>query len=410
MLIDMEYIEKIEPVARIQLETFEKGIYKAIGKVINLNSPPQMQELFFGQLGLKPVKLNKPSKTTGERSSSLDQDALKIYAEQGVEMAILVQEWKKLSTLYNNYIVGIQKHIDPHGKIHTTFNQDVARTGRLSAKDPNVQQIPNPEKDKWGIRGAFVADSDDDELIVIDYEQLEMRLLAAASGEQGMIDIINSGRDIHMGNASMIFGMPYDDIVLAKKTDPDKLTPYMVECLLARSSAKQVGFAIIYGQGPAAVGAAIGVSKQVAAQKIAEFEATYPAAIDFKEEAIAETEATGYAFTIMGRRRNIPEILSHRRDERAEGERRAVNTQIQGSAADVCRMAQILIDISGIDERLGCIPKMQVHDELCIQAPKMHVKEAMAELVDWMEHPFPIDLPVPLAVSAGHGRSWLDAK
>jgi len=239
-----------------------------------------------------------------------------------------------------------------------------------------------------------------------------MRLLAAASGEPGMIELINAGRDIHMGNASLIFGLPYEDIVAAKKADKagETLTDYSRQCLLDRSAAKQLGFALIYGMGPEKMGNSIGVSKEEAIKKMKEFEAAYPAANAFKMDAIAETEATGYAFTIMGRRRNIPEIMSHRRNERGEGERRAVNTQIQGSAADVCKMAQILIDASGIEERLGVTPRMQVHDELMNQVPKVHAQEAEEELVDWMEHPFPIDLAVPLSVSAGRGRSWMDAK
>lgn len=408
--IDRDYLAVIEPKAAQQLERMEKDLFKMAGRAINFNSPPQLQELFFEQLKLDPVKWNKPSKRTGKRAPSLDKDALAIYAERGVEMAVRLLEYRKLNKLYNDFIVGIGEHIDPFGKIHTTFNQDVARTGRLSSKEPNVQQIPNPERDAWGMRGAFVSDNDDFELIVIDYEQLEMRLLAAASGEPGMIEVINAGRDIHMGNASMIFDLPYEDIVAAKKSDPAKLDAYMRECILARSAAKQLGFAIIYGQGAAATGAAIGVSKQEAEKKIEQFKLTYPAVDAFTQEAIAETEETGYAFTIMGRRRNIPEILSYRRDERAEGERRAVNTQIQGSAADVCKMAQILIDISGIEQRLECTPRMQVHDELMNHAPKVYAAEAQAELVEWMEHPFPFDLPVPLSVSAGHGRSWMDAK
>jgi DNA polymerase I-like protein with 3'-5' exonuclease and polymerase domains len=207
---------------------------------------------------------------------------------------------------------------------HVTGGIVTHNTGRLSSSDPNCQNIPKPENDKWGLRGAFIAD-EGNRLSVIDYEQLEMRLLAAASGEPGMIEVINKGWDIHMGNASMIFGMPYEEIKAAKKTPEDQHTARQRECLAARAASKDIGFGIIYGMGPDKLASRLGITRAEAEAKIKQFKKAYPAVDAFTREAVAETEQTGYAFTILGRRRNVPEIASYRRDERMKGERIATN-------------------------------------------------------------------------------------
>lgn len=292
---------------------------------------------------------------------------------------------------------------------HVTGGIVTHNTGRLSSSAPNMQNIPKPENDKWGLRGAFIAD-EGNVLSVVDYEQLEMRLLAAASGEPGMCEVIHRGWDIHMGNASMIFNIPYEEIKAAKKTPEEHLTSRQKECLAARAAAKNIGFGLIYGMGPDKLANSLGCSRSEAEVKIKAFKEAYPAVDAFTREAVAETEQTGYAFTILGRRRNVPEIASHRRDERMKGERIAVNTQIQGSAADVVKMAQILLFKSGIDKRYGAIPNLQVHDELMHEGPKETAQPAHAEIMEWMQHPFPTDLLVPLGVSGNIGKSWADAK
>jgi DNA polymerase-1 len=412
VLVNQEYLHSISPTAVAEIEDLSKEICKEAGKVINPNSTPQLSEYFFKQKGYTPMKMTKGGKS-GIRKASLDESSLTHFSDQGDKMAAMVLRYRSLSKLHGTYIVGLGEKMDPHYRIHTRFNQDVARTGRLSSSDPNMQNIPKPENDKWKLRGAFVA-QEGYELIVADYEQLEMRLLACASLEPGMIDVIRKGWDIHMGNASMIFGMPYEEIRAAKAKEKkgglDSLTPREKECVLARGAAKDIGFGLIYGMGPEKLAASIGVSRPEAEAKIKQFKEAYPAVNAFTIEAVRETEETGYAFTILGRRRNVPEIASHSRVERMRGERIAINTQIQGSAADVVKMAQILLFKSGIDKRFGAFANLQVHDEIMHECPKETSEFAKAEIKDWMEHPFPTDLAVPLSTSINKGHSWLEAK
>lgn len=418
VLVNREYLNSISPSAIAEIEDLEKSICREAGKVINPASSTQLAEYFFGFLQLKALRMTKGGKA-GVRKPSVDESFLEHYAEkENIPMAKMVLRHRQLKKLHGTYITGIQGKMDPFGRIHTRFNQDVARTGRLSSSEPNMQNIPKPENDKWQLRGAFVA-AEGYELIVADYEQLEMRLLACASLEEGMIDVIKKGWDIHMGNASMIFGMPYDEIKSAKtvqkkiseKELPESaLTDRMRECLLARSAAKDIGFGLIYGMGPEKLANSIKVSRAEAEAKVKQFKEAYPAVNAFTIEAVRETEQTGYAFTILGRRRNVPEIASHRRDERMRGERIAINTQIQGSAADVVKMAQILLFKSGIEYRFGAKQNLQVHDEIMHECPKETADQAKIEIKDWMEHPFPIDLSVPLSISINKGGSWLEAK
>lgn len=198
-----------------------------------------------------------------------------------------------------------------------------------NSADPNLQNIPKPDNDHWNLRGAFIA-KPGHKILCFDYKQLEMRLLAAASLEQGMLDLIHAGKDIHIGNAELVFGLPYEDIVAAKACAPDQLTAYYKECLAARDAVKTIGFGIIYGMGTQKLATTLGISPEDAEKKIQQFLRRYDAIEAFTKEAVEETRATGYAFTVLGRRRNIPQIASNRRKERSQGERLATNTPIQG--------------------------------------------------------------------------------
>lgn len=407
VLVNTEYLDSIAPTAIAEIEELERAICKEAGTVLNPKSTKQLREYFFDKLGVRPLKMSSGGKT-GVKNPSTDEKFLNHYKNE-IPMAKMLLHHRELTKLHGTYIKGLSDRLDPFGRIHSRFNQDVARTGRLSSSDPNMQNIPKPENDKWKLRGAFVAPPGY-RLSVVDYEQLEMRLLAAASGEPGMIDVINKGWDIHMGNASMIFDIPYEEIKTAKKTPEDQLTPRHHECLAARAAAKNIGFGIIYGMGAKKMAGDMGIKVEEAQAKIQRFKETYPAVDAFTREAVEETMQTGYAFTILGRRRNVPEIASHRNGERMKGERIAVNTQIQGSAADVVKMAQILLDKSGIRERFGAEANLQVHDELMHEIPECYAAEAEVEIKEWMEHPFPIDLLVPLGVDGTIGNSWMEAK
>lgn len=415
--VDRERLEKARPQAEAEIARLEKAIYKERGRPINVNSTPQLREWFIEDLKLEPVKWTKGGKKS-PRAPSIDSFFLEHYADRGVTACKLILDHREYSKLLGTYIVGLHELLDPWDRIHTRYNQDVARTGRLSSSDPNLQNIPRQENDHWNLRGAFIP-AEGHDMVCFDYAQLEMRLLAAASLEQSMIDMIHSGKDIHIGNAELVFGFPYDDIKAAKKTKEmvkegqlpaEAFTDYMKQCLDARYAVKSIGFGILYGMGPAKLANTLGVAQSVAEEKIERFNQTYRAVKQFTEDAVRETERTGYAFTVLGRRRNIPEILSRSRAERGRGERLAVNTQIQGSAADVVKMSQILYDSLGYERDFGCKQLMQVHDELVFECPKENTKRMCGEIKELMEHPFVEDLAVHLLAEGGPGDSWATAK
>ena len=291
-------------------------------------------------------------------------------------------------------------------------------SGRLSSSGPNLQNIPRPGNDKWKLRYSFIPEPGMT-MIAVDYEQLEMRLLAAAAMEPKMMKIFADGRDIHTGNVEMVYGIPYDDVIQARKVDklikqgklPETdMTPTLLKALKARGDIKAVGFGLNYGMGAAKLARDLGIPLQDSKDLIEKYMDTYPAVQGFFKDAVAETDRTGYAFTVMGRRRNIPQIRSSRKDERALGERLATNTQIQGSAADVCKMAQINMWKVDLEGRYGCRQLLQIHDEVVFECPNENVNDALEEIVDLMEHPFSQELSVYLAVDSGHGPSWGAAK
>jgi DNA polymerase-1 len=415
--VNRQLLENAAPPAAQEIKEIEQEIARHAGRVINPNSPLQVRKYMFEERGLKPIKWSKGGKS-GKRNPSADKTVLEHYKYDDPVVELILKH-HELSKLYGTYLIGLHSVLNPAtDRIHTSFNQDVARTGRLSSSDPNLQNIPKPENDKWGIRGAFITDPGYT-FIAIDYEQLEMRLLACASMEPTMIDIFRKNWDIHMGNAAMMYDVPYEDLKAAKGTDkaikqgelgPEAMTEYVLKCLQMRSDAKSIGFGLNYGMGAGKLGRQLGISYKESLAKIARYKDAYPAVTQFYAEAIEETARSGYAFTVLGRRRNIPEIASTRKDERAQGERLAVNTQIQGSAADVCKMAQINLDKVDISGRFGCDMNLQVHDELGFECPTEMVQEVLPEIVDLMEHPFSKDLAVHLAVDVGMGPSWGTAK
>lgn len=416
VLIDQQRFEDAKGPAAEEIKGIEKEIAKHAGFVLNPNSPKQVQKYLFETRGLKPIKWTKGGKS-GKRNPSADKDVLEYYKHEDPVVGLILKH-HEVSKLYSTYIVGLSELLDPHGRIHTSFNQDVARTGRLSSSEPNLQNIPRPENDKWHLRDAFIT-TPDKLIIAVDYKQLEMRLLAAAAMEPAMLDIFRQNWDIHMGNAAMMYGVPYEDIQAAKKTDKmvkqgelpqASMTEYVLKCLFYRSTAKNIGFGLNYGMGAKRLARQLGIDPDEAQAKINLYKETYPAVSQFYDEAIAETERTGYAFTVMGRRRNIPEIASTRRDERAQAERLAVNTQIQGSAADVIRCAQVNLWKVGLRQRYDCRQLLNVHDEIVFECPKETANDALEEIIDLMEHPFTMDLAVHLGVDAETGPSWGSAK
>jgi len=307
---------------------------------------------------------------------------------------------------------------------HVTGGIVTHNTGRLSARDPNMQNWPNADNDEFKLRGSVVAPPGS-KMLVADYDMLEMKLLGAASGEEGMIAAFKAGKDIHMSNASLMYDAPYDDLVQAKKTDkkvkagelePSALTEYLHRCLLWRNDAKTIGFGLNYGMKAKKLAARLGCTEEEAQVKMDRYLERLPAVRQFFQDAVDRARKTGYSFTVLGRRRYLPQIISSDNFARYQAERQATNTEIQGSAADVAKMAMIACDEAKLDERYGCFMNLQIHDELTFECDEQGIGDlqseygAMAEVKEWMEHPFPTDLMVPLTASIGAGKSWLEAK
>jgi DNA polymerase-1 len=418
ILIDQEYFARIKPQARHEIETLEQQVCKYVGWMINIGSSKDLSTYFFDQRRYEPLKMTSGGQS-GIRKPSVDADFIQHIADEyGDPVAKMVLEHRNLSKLEGTYIEGISEYLDGYSRIHTRFNQDTARTGRLSSADPNIQNIPNVEKDKWRLRSAFIAPKGR-KLLVHDFNQLEMRLLASAAREPDMIGIFLRNWDIHMGNASMMMGIPYDELKEAKKIDKEvkegrmnmqALTSRVLECLHARAAAKNIGFGLNYGMGAAKLANDLGIPLQEAVEKIALYKQTYPAVSKFYEEAVNMARQTGYAFTILGRRRNLPGIASSNRNERARAERQAINMEIQGTAADVMKVAQLNLDKAGLDYRFGCFSLLNIHDELIHECPDETAEEAEKEITEWMERPFFLDLDVPLTVASGRAQNWQDAK
>lgn len=408
ILIDTDYLGTVSEQAGKDLEKVEREIFRQVGRPINMNSTPQLRDYFINELQLRPLSYTDGGKK-GIRMPQIDYDFLAHYAPK-VPVAAEMLKFRDLKKLKGTYADGLHRFLDYNKRIHTRFNQDVARTGRLSSADPNLQNIPNPENDPWQIRKAFIA-SPGHTLVDFDYSALEMRLLAAASREPGMIQAFKDGLDPHSFNASKTFNIPYEDIVGAKKKEKKDLTDYDKKCLRSRNDVKTtVGFGVLYGMREKSLSVRLGCTEEEALTLINQFMERNPAVKKFMDEALSEARSTGYAFTILGRRRFLPEIVSPNKHEREQAERQAGNLPIQGSAADIAKMAMILIDEANLEGRYGCKMLLQVHDEIVHECPEETADEAMAEIQMWMEHPLHSDLDVELKTEGKKAKTWADAK
>ncbi len=339
--VNKAYLEKISPGILKDMAELRSEINKITGRMMKTNGP-QLAEYFIDECGLKPLKLTKGGKD-GVKKPSIDEKFLQHVAdyyanEPHGEVARLLGEHNKIEKQYSTYIEKMPGRLDYRDRVHPRLNQDVARTGRLSSSDPNLQNVTGGEKDLYKLRNSFIA-RDGYKLICADYSQLEMRLLAAASQEPAMMEIFHKNWDIHMGNVSIVYGIPYDDMVEAKKIDklvskgdlPESaMTDYVKRCLALRGSIKQIGFGLNYGMKEKAMAARIGCTVEEAVATIEKYMDKYPAVRAFFASAAEDARRTGYAFTLMGRRRYLPDITNRDDYTRFRAERQASNMPIQG--------------------------------------------------------------------------------
>ena len=362
----------------------EQQIFEAAGQEFNIQSNPQLREILFGKLGL-PVKKKT---ATGP---STDASVLQELADEGHALPSLLMEYRELAKLENTYLDTLPALVNPRTKrLHTSFNQTVASTGRLSSSDPNLQNIPIRRELGKAIRRGFIPRSGW-KLLAADYSQIELRLLAHLSHDPAFVTAFKAGGDIHRQTASVIFGVPIDAV-----------TSEM------RARAKTINFATIYGQGAHSLSRALKIEHAEAKQFIETYFERFAGIRTFLDSTVAQAKQRGYVETIFKRRRYIPELQDRNFNIRAFGERTAQNSPIQGSAADLIKVAMIRIHESLHREGLRATMLLQVHDELVFEVPPDEL-DSLRKLVDF-DMTTAIALDVPLVVDIGVGDNWLDCK
>jgi len=349
----------------------------------NPDSPRQLGELLFGRLGLAGGK-----KTATGQYSTDEKTLSKLVGQHPIIDAIL--EYRACTKLKTTYVDKLPTLIDAEGRVHTTYAQAFTETGRLSSSDPNLQNIPVRTERGRNIRRAFVARDDNHVIVSADYSQIELRLMAAMSQDPAMLAAFRNGEDIHRDTASRVY-----DIM------PAFVTPEQ------RTKCKMVNFGIIYGISAFGLSQRLNVSRKEAAELIDTYFRLYPRVREFMSGAIAKARATGYAETVLGRRRTLRDINSRNATARQAAERDAINTPIQGSAADLIKVAMVKVAAAMLAEGLRTRMVLQIHDELVFDAPLEEV-ERVKEIVR-REMSGALDFGVPLEVGIGTGRNWLDA-
>ena len=381
MLVDRDGIAAFGDELRGQLNACLGRIYEQVGYSFNLNSPKQLGEALFDKLGLPHRKKTK----SGYSTDAATLESLRSYSPVIDD----ILEYRSCQKLLSTYADGLLKVIGPDGRVHSTFLQTEARTGRLSSTEPNLQNIPVRTEQGSRLRGFFVA-KPGGILLDADYSQIELRILAHISGDAAMQEIFRTGGDIHRSTAARIYGMP-----------PEMITPRL------RSSAKAVNFGIVYGIGAYSLSRDIGVTVKEAEAFIQSYLDSFPGVRQYMDDTIAFGKEHGYVATLFGRRRALPELTSSNFNVRALGERMAMNTPIQGTAADVIKLAMVRVWQRLRDERLTARLILQVHDELIVEAPLEEADKAAQILGEEMEHA--VDFAVPLTADVTRGHTWLEA-
>ena len=381
ILVDKEGLAAFGEQLRDRLGQLLAEIYNQVGYEFNLNSPKQLGEALFGKLGLPPRKKTKSGYST-------DADTLEsLRAYHPVIDNIL--EYRIYQKLNSTYAEGLLKVIGPDGRIHSTFSQTETRTGRISSNEPNLQNIPIRTELGSRLRQYFVA-RPGWVFLDADYSQIELRIMAHISGDEAMREAFRQGADIHRATASRLYQLP-----------PEEVTPRM------RSSVKAVNFGILYGKGAFSLSRDLGVSVKEADDFIKAYLGAYPKVKEYMDNIVAEGMEKGYVTTLYGGRRMLPELSSSNRNLRAQGERMALNTPIQGTAADIIKLAMVRVANRLEKEGLAARLILQVHDELIVECPESEAELAARLLKEEMEGA--ASLSVPLTADVNQGKNWLEA-
>ncbi len=381
--VDRAALTQLQEQFGAKIAELQQAIYEVSGENFNVLSPKQLGVVLFEKLGLPAGRKTKSGYST-------DAEVLENLVSAHPVVPLVLQ-YRAFTKLKSTYVDGLLKLSDENGFIHTTLNQTVTVTGRISSAEPNLQNIPVRTELGRVMRKVFVPRDGEHLLVDADYSQIELRVLAHMADEKNMIDAFLKGEDIHARTAAEVYGVPLDEV-----------TPQM------RSSAKAVNFGIVYGISDFGLAKNIGVSRKEAREFIEKYFARYPRIKEYMDSCVRQGHEQGYVTTLFGRRRNLPELSSSNYQTRSFGERAAMNTPIQGTAADIIKIAMVRVADALRREGLEAKLILQVHDELIVDAPKDEAERVSALLKNEMENA--VRMQVPLTVEVKTGRSWYETK
>jgi DNA polymerase-1 len=381
--VDVTELRKLNERLTADVERLGKQLQEVVGRPFNLNSPIQLRDILYTERGLAPGKKTKTGFST-------DAATLEKLRDQWPEFIDPLLQYREVEKLRSTYGTGLLAEVAPDGRIHATFNQTVARTGRLSSDQPNLHNIPVRSDEGRLFRKAFIP-GPGNVLLVADYNQIELRCIAHLAGDPGLIEAFATGQDIHNATASRVFGVAPGDVTLEM-----------------RSKAKMVSYGLAYGMESYGLGQRLGIPTDEAAVILDAYFVAFPNVKAYMERTVVEARMRGYTETLFGRRRPIPELSNSNFRIRQAGERQAMNAGIQGLAADIFKVALVRVDDAlvngGFDSRLV----LQVHDEVLVEVPEAEREKVGPVVIDLMRKAAELD--VPLEVNVSWGKTWADAK
>lgn len=380
--LDVDHLKALNESTGAEVDRLRAAIYASAGHEFNVDSPKQLSEVLFDELGLTPKKKTRSGYST-------NASVLKELTEEH-ELPGLMLEYREYAKIKSTYIDALPRMRAEDGRVHTSFNEMVTTTGRLSSSDPNLQNIPVRTDFGRQIRTCFVPLGEGEVFVSADYSQIELRLLAHLSGDEHLIASFNSGEDFHASTASRVFGVPMDDV-----------TPQM------RSRAKAVNFGIVYGQQAYGLSQSLHIPFYEAKEMIDRYFEVHPGVRTYLDDVVAQAHKDGYAVTLFGRRRYIPELKAKNAAQRGFGERTAMNHPMQGTAADIIKLAMRQVQDELVARDLGTRLMLQVHDELDLSVSESEVEEVSDLLTSVMESV--VELSVPLLVDVSAGANWAEA-
>jgi len=381
--LDADFLRRMSADMEKELDTLVGEIYRMAGEEFNINSPKQLSHILFEKLELPVIRRTKTGFSTDE--NVLEE----LSREHPLPRKLL--DYRQLMKLKSTYVDALPRMVDPlTGRIHTSFNQTVTATGRLSSSEPNLQNIPIRTEFSKTIRKAFVAPDRRHVILSADYSQIELRIMAHLSGDEALLEAFRRDADVHTSTAAAVFGMP-----------PEEITPEL------RRQAKAVNFGIIYGMSPYGLARQLEISPQEAGRFIDSYFELYPRVREYMERTVEEARERGYVTTLLGRRRYLSELQSDQAQVAAFARRTAINTPIQGTAADLIKLAMIRIQEAIGEGGLSARMIIQIHDELVFEVPDKELDRVGSLVRSHMENA--LELSVPIKVDMGSGRTWYEA-